>query len=80
MQENSPFIDVRDVEKDKLREYIADFFINLTENKTDISGDNISAYEHAKFLFGEKITDEVIAPAFTKLFAIDAKALNNENK
>lgn len=77
LQENSPFIDIRDVDEDRLRAYIADFFINLSKDDIDLSADNISAYEHAKYLFGEKIANEVIAPAFKKLFGTDAKLLNN---
>jgi len=78
LQENSPFIDIRDVDEEKLRSYIADFFLNLTnQEELDLTQDNISAYEHSKYLFGDKISDDIIAPSFKKLFGIDAKLINN---
>ena len=77
LQENSPFIDIRDVDEEELRGYIADFFINLSLDEVDLSQDGICAYTHAKQLFGEKIADKIISPTIKKLFGMDVKELNN---
>jgi protoporphyrinogen oxidase len=77
LQKNSPFIDIRDIDEEKLRTYIADFFLNLSKTNIDLSADNLSVYEHSKYLFGKKIADDIIAPAFKKLYALDTKELSN---
>ena len=75
LQEDSPFIDLLDHEK--LPEYIGDFFQNLNQNKDEFKDIyKKDAYSYALYLFGTKITDEIIVPAIEKLYGQHPKNLN----
>lgn len=65
LQENSPFMDLR--ENEKISEYIGDFFQNLNLNNSEFEDlHKKDAYSYSLFLFGKKITDEIIVPAIKK--------------
>lgn len=75
LQNNSPFIDLRD--SPKLPEYIADFFMNINQKSgefTDLYKKDADTY--SRYLFGDKITDDVIRPAIFKLYGTEPINLN----
>lgn len=75
LQHNSPFIDIRDNEK--LPEYIGDFFKNLNFTNYEIEDiNNQNAYSYSLFLFGDKITNDIIVPTIMKLYKRHPKELN----
>lgn len=75
LQENSPFMDLR--ENEKISEYIGDFFQNLNLNNSEFEDlHKKDAYSYSLFLFGKKITDEIIVPVITKLYQKHPKDLN----
>ncbi len=75
LQENSPFMDLR--ENKKISEYIGDFFQNLNLNNSEFEDlHKKDAYSYSLFLFGVKITDEIIVPAIKKLYQKHPKDLN----
>ncbi|CAM3827244.1 FAD-dependent oxidoreductase [Arcobacter cloacae] len=75
LQENSPFMDLR--ENEKISEYIGDFFQNLNLNNSEFEDlHKKDAYSYSLFLFGVKITDEIIVPAIKKLYQKHPKDLN----
>jgi protoporphyrinogen oxidase len=73
LQENSPFIDL--LENEKLPEYISDFFQNI-DNKTFEDIYKKDAYTYAIYLFGKKISDDIIVPAIKKLYKRHPRELN----
>lgn len=76
LQTNSPFIDIR--ENKNIKEYIGDFFNNLNNTNYEIENINkLDAYSYSIYLFGEKITNEIITPALKKLYGIHPKELNS---
>lgn len=75
LQENMPFIDLRNNEK--LDTFIGDFFINLNkEKKIKENTTHKNAYEFACYQFGQKITDDVIVPAIRKVHKSHPKDLS----
>lgn len=75
LQENMPFIDLRD--NPKLNDYIGDFFVNLNnQNKTTDAFSHKNAYDFSLYLFGEKITEEIIVPAIRKVHKHHPKNLS----
>lgn len=76
LQHNSPFIDLRD--NKKLNEFIGDFFVNLNNqigSLDDVA--KMDAYAYSRYLFGEKITDEIIVPCIKKLYGYHPSKLNS---
>lgn len=75
LQKNSPFIDL--LEDEKLSKYIGDFFQNLNQNKGEfVDLYKQDAYSYSLYLFGLKITDEIIVPAIEKLYGQHPRELN----
>lgn len=76
LQQNSPFMDIR--ENEKIEEYIGSFFLNLTQTNHKFKDlYKHSAYEYSLYLFGSKITDDIIVPALVKIYKEDPKKLNS---
>lgn len=76
LQHNSPFIDLR--EHEKLAEYIGDFFTNLNKQTNTFEDlQKKDAYSYSLYLFGKKISDEIIVPAIKKLYGTHPKDLNS---
>lgn len=76
LQQNSPFIDLR--ESPRLPEYIGDFFVNINSQEDDFCElHDEDAYSYSLFLFGPKITDEIIVPAIEKQYGRHPKYLNS---
>lgn len=76
LQENSPFIDLR--KHPKRLEYIGDFFKNLEKNPNQFKNiSSANAYDYASYLFGKKITEEVLEPVLLKHYGKSAKELNS---
>ncbi len=72
LQENSPFIDIRDVKN--IKKYIYDFLLSFEKNKQ--YNDNFNAYEYSIYLFGKKITDDIIVPIFLKICGKHPKVMD----
>ncbi|MEA3315627.1 MAG: NAD(P)-binding protein [Campylobacterota bacterium] len=75
LYDTSAYIDIR--KKEKIKDYIVDFMLHFENKEIDLTNDNISAYTHAKQIFGLKIADDIIVPAFLKLFGTHPKDMNN---
>lgn len=79
VQQNSPFIDLRGLPN--LPELISGFFLNIERQKNLDSvhkfdlADN--AHQHSIKLFGEAITEQVIAPAVKAIYGKDISDLNS---
>jgi protoporphyrinogen oxidase len=71
VQDNTPYIDLR--EEKNLEILRHDFFNNIEnfkgENKT-------TAYDYSKSIFGEKITNEYIAPIIEKIHKVSSKNMD----
>ena len=75
LQQNSPFIDLR--EDKNLPKYIGDFFKNLNFQKENFKEiEKKDAYSYSLYLFGKRISDEIIAPAIIKLYGRHPRDLN----
>ena len=75
LQQNSPFIDLR--KNQKLAGYIGDFFENLNNQREDFKEiHKKDAYSYSIYLFGKRISDEIIVPAIIKLYGRHPRDLN----
>jgi len=68
LQQNSIYIDLRNLEKSLYRECLADFFDNLNTqvHNENIDETQLNAYDYAKRRFGTLITERIIAVALEK--------------
>lgn len=75
LQHGSPFIDLR--AHPKWSEYVAALMVHLNQSHEEVSiWHNLSAKAYSEYLFGEKITADIISPALLQLHNKPAGELN----
>ena len=68
LQTDTPYVDLRNSSPEKWREYIAELFQVIRENKHKSLPDSPTSYDLLVHHFGKKITDEIFVPILEKLY------------
>ena len=68
LQTDTPYVDLRNSSPEKWREYIAELFQVIRENKHKSLPETPTSYDLLVHHFGKKITDEIFVPILEKLY------------
>jgi protoporphyrinogen oxidase len=74
LQLNTPFVDLRDLPKEKKSQYIGDLCMQLKKDTSPLSYDNAKDFLTAKF--GESLYEEIFKPIVYKHYKMDPSLLD----
>ncbi len=75
LQTDTPYVDLRGCTPEKWREYVAEIFQVIRDNKKKQLPDEPTSYDLLVHHFGKKITDEIFVPILEKLYFKHPSAL-----
>ena len=73
LQLNTRFIDISELKNEKDKSYLADFFINLSQEYSNV----VSAYDYFKSRFGDLIAKDLLNGIVEKLYQVPADKLDS---
>ncbi len=68
LQLDTPYVDLRNLSPEKRKQYVAELFLHIENNKDKKLKEGANTYEILTHHFGKVITDEVFVPILEKLY------------